>query len=117
MFRQDRIGIKRQTSNVKLFFVCLTSPLLVYYDAMKTLKLKKAEPAAAATAASATPAAPAEGTSGIYVSSRHANPLEAQPVAPAGNWTWAAIFGIIAFVLFVAVAVIAYMDWTTLRYA
>ncbi len=82
---------------------------------MKTLKLKKAEPAAAATA---TPAAPAEGNGGIFVSSRHANPLEAQNAsAPAGKWTVAAVFGIIAFVLFVCVAVIAYMDWTALRYA
>jgi len=97
----------------------------------KTLKLKKPEPTLTAKPAApgaeppkegeAAPAAPAEeGQQGIYVSSRHRNPLEA--AAAAGpvkkeRWAWAAILAIITLAIFATLVYIEWADMYMLRYA
>ena len=80
----------------------------------KTLKLKSPEPTIAAK-----PAAPAEGGEGIYVSSRHRNPMEMADAAPVKKekWAWAAVLAIFSTLLFLVLCVLEYMDWEALTIA
>ena len=49
---------------------------------------------------------------GIYVSSRHRNPLEGGVVAvKKENWTWAAVLAILTTLLFVALCILEYMEF------
>lgn len=76
----------------------------------KTLKLKSPEPTISA--------APAEGGSdGIFVSSRHRNPMEDAGAGQRENWTWAAIVAILSTVIVLATLAVEYMDWSALRFA
>lgn len=78
----------------------------------KTLKLKSPEPTIAAK-----PAAPAEGGDGIYVSSRHRNPMEDAGAVKSENWTWAAILAVVSAILVLATLIVEFMDWSALRFA
>ena len=79
----------------------------------QTLKLKSPEPTIAAK-----PAAPAEGgEGGIYVSSRHRNPMEDAGAVKRENWTWAAILAVISTVLVLVTLIMEFMDWSALRFA
>ncbi len=80
---------------------------------MKTLTLKKPEQAApAATNATVNPQ-----QEGIYVSSRHRNPLEGGAAVKPENWGFAGILAIISAVLLAALLAVSYMDWTALALA
>ena len=46
-----------------------------------------------------------------FIASRHRNPLEGMDLKPAANYTMAAIFAILATVLFVLVVVVQYFEW------
>ena len=54
---------------------------------------------------------------GAYISERFRDPGALKPVAPAGNYTLAGVFAIIAFLLFIAALVLLYQDWEALRMA
>ena len=58
---------------------------------------------------------PVEG--GAYISERFRDPGALKPAAPAGNYTLAGIFAILAFILFVAALILLYQDWTALSAA
>ncbi len=59
---------------------------------------------------------PVEG-GGAYISERFRDPGAMKPVAPAGNYTLAGIFAIIAFILFIATLILLYQDWVELSAA
>lgn len=95
---------------------------------MKTLKLKKAEPtvsqkpvppaegAAPAPDAAAAPAASAA----PFVSSRHANPLEAGAAAPRkkDNWIYAGVLAILTTIALIALICYQYfVDFKALEIA
>lgn len=88
----------------------------------KTLKLKKPEPTLAAKPVlhlaepgkegDAAPAEEKKEGGGIYVSSRHRNPLEGGVAAvKKENWTWAAVLAILTTLLFVALCILEYMEF------
>lgn len=81
---------------------------------MKTLTLKKPE-TAAAPALSAAPATPQQ--EGIYVSSRHRNPLDAAGASKPENWTVAVVLAAATAVLFIVLAAMQYMDFSALSLA
>ena len=54
---------------------------------------------------------------GAYISERFRDPGAAKPAAPAGNYTLAGVFAIIAFILFVASIILLYQDWVELSAA
>ncbi len=97
----------------------------------KTLKLKKPEPTLTAKPVpapgaepAAAPVAPTAGEppqqeGGIYVASRHRNPMEAAENAPVKKekWTWAAILAIFSTLLFLVLCVLEYMDMEELSIA
>ena len=58
---------------------------------------------------------PVEG--GAYISERFRDPGAMKPVAPAGNYTLAGIFAIIAFILFIVTLILLYQDWGELSAA
>ena len=59
---------------------------------------------------------PVEG--GAYISERFRDPgASAKAAAPAGNYTLAGIFAIIAFLCFVAMLILLYQDWVELAAA
>lgn len=58
---------------------------------------------------------PVEG--GAYISERFRDPGASKPAAPAGNYTLAGVFAIIAFILFVASIILLYQDWVELSAA
>ena len=66
----------------------------------KTLKLKAPEPASAAKPAA--PGASGGSSDGIYVSSRHRNPMEGAGAIRKENWTWAVIVAIVSTALVAA---------------
>ena len=85
----------------------------------KTLKLKAPEPTIAAK-----PAAPAAeggaqsgGSDGIYVASRHRNPMEGSGPVRRENWTWAAILAVVSAILVLVTLIVEYMDWSYIRFA
>lgn len=96
---------------------------------MKTLKLKKAEPtlaqkpAAPAEASAPAPAAaaPAAAPSAApFVSSRHANPLEAGAAAPVkkDNWIYAGVLAILTTLILIALLCYQYfVDFKALELA
>ena len=59
---------------------------------------------------------PVEG-GGAYISERFRDPGAMKPVAPAGNYTLAGVFAIIAFILFIATLILLYQDWVELSAA
>ena len=59
---------------------------------------------------------PIEG-GGAYISERVREPGALNDAAPAGNYTLAGIFAIIAFVLFAAMLFLLYQDWVALSAA
>lgn len=59
--------------------------------------------------------APVEG--GAYISERFRNPGEAKAAAPAGNYTLAGIFSIVALLAFAIMLWLLYQDWTALSVA
>jgi len=98
----------------------------------KTLKLKKPEPtltakpvpAPGAEPAPAAPAAPTAGEppqqeGGIYVASRHRNPMEMADAAPVKKerWAWAAVLAIFSTLIFLVLCVLEYMDLEALKIA
>lgn len=95
----------------------------------KTLKLKKPEPtltakpvpAPGAEPAAAAPVAgePPQQEGGIYVASRHRNPMEMADAAPVKKekWAWAAVLAIFSTLLFLVLCVLEYMDWEALKIA
>ena len=54
---------------------------------------------------------------GAYISERFRDPGALSDAAPAGNYTLAGIFAIIAFVLFAAMLFLLYQDWVALSAA
>ena len=94
----------------------------------KTLKLKKPEPTLTAKpvpAPGAEPAAapvagePPQQEGGIYVASRHRNPMELADAAPVKKetWAWAAVLAIFSTLLFLVLCVLEYMAWEALKIA
>ena len=94
----------------------------------KTHKLKKPEPTLTAKpvpAPGAEPAAapvagePPQQEGGIYVASRHRNPMEMADAAPVKKekWAWAAVLAIFSTLLFLVLCVLEYMDWEALKIA
>ena len=63
--------------------------------------------------------AEAAGPSGAYISARLRNPgaTGAQAAAPAGNYTFAGICAIIAFVAYVVILSLLWQDWSALSVA
>ena len=58
---------------------------------------------------------PVEG--GAYISERFREPGTTKAAAPAGNYTLAGVFAILAFVLFAAMLFLLYQDWAALSAA
>lgn len=84
----------------------------------KTLKLKAPDPTIAAKPAAPADAGAAQGGSdGIYVASRHRNPMEGSGPVRRQNWTWAAILAVASTLLVLVALIVEYMDWSTLRFA
>ncbi|MBR1608432.1 MAG: hypothetical protein IJ678_02320 [Kiritimatiellae bacterium] len=79
---------------------------------MKTLTLKSSP-----GGAPAAPAQPSQQQEGIYVASRHRNPLETGEAVKRENWTWAGILAIVATILFAVLLALQYTDWTALKVA
>ncbi len=52
-----------------------------------------------------------------YISERFRDPGATKPAAPAGNYTLAGIFSIIAFILFIVALILIYQDWVDLSAA
>jgi hypothetical protein len=46
-----------------------------------------------------------------FIASRHRNPLEEMNLKPAINYTWAAIFAILATLIFIGVVTIQMFEW------
>jgi len=46
-----------------------------------------------------------------FLASRHRNPLEGTNLKPAINYTWAAVFAILATLVFAAVVALQYFEW------
>ena len=85
---------------------------------MKTLTLKKPDPAAAAAPAPAAANSPVNPQQeGIYVSSRHRNPLEDGGAVKPENWTLAGVLAIVSAVLLATLLAVSYMDWSALSLA
>ena len=59
---------------------------------------------------------PIEG-GGAYISERFREPGALNDAAPAGNYTLAGVFAILAFVLFAAMLFLLYQDWAALSAA
>ncbi len=54
---------------------------------------------------------------GAYISERFRDPGATKAAAPAGNYTLAGVFSIIAFILFIAMLILLYQDWVELSAA
>jgi hypothetical protein len=52
-----------------------------------------------------------------YIAERHRNPAALMAQAPRANNTWAGVCAILATLVFVAILVVLYMDWTALQAA
>jgi hypothetical protein len=86
-------------------------------------KEKQLDPACAGrtTMADLQPIPPEENMTpvdgGAYISERFRDPGATKAAAPAGNYTLAGVFSIIAFILFIAMLILLYQDWVELSAA
>jgi len=55
--------------------------------------------------------------SGAVIAERHRNPADLLPAQPTANYTFAGICAILAMLVFAAMVVILWLDWSALKMA